>query len=103
VQEKTASAHLLTEAPAIAQTVLVEKNYLLGGYQAIQADKAAALVEPVAQAKLAAAQLTGQFDALAHMAIFPALLLAGYIGLFLFFRAKGGYRPVQLDSASTHS
>ena len=103
VQEKTASAHLLTEAPAIAQTVLVEKSYLLGGYQAIQADKAAALVEPAAQAKLAAAQLAGQFDALAHMAIFPALMLVGYIGLFLFFRAKGGYRPVQLDSTSTHS
>ena len=103
IQEKTASAHLLVEAPAIAKTVLVEKSYLLGGYQAIQADKAAALAEPAAQAKLAAAQLAGQFDALAHMAVFPALMLVGYIGLFLFFRAKGGYRPVQLDANSTHS
>jgi MFS family permease len=100
IQEKTASSHLVAEAPAIAQSVLVEKSYLLGGYQAIQPDKAAALVEPAAQAKLASAQLAGQFDALGHMAIFPALMLVGYIGLFLFFRAKGGYRPVSLETTA---
>ena len=27
-------------------------------------------------------------------------MLVGYIGLFLFFRAKGGYRPVSLETTS---
>jgi MFS family permease len=101
LQEKTASAHLIAEAPALAQSVLVEKSYLLGGYQAIQPDKVAAVTDPSTQALLTGAQLAGQFEALAHMAIFPALLLLGYIGLFLYFRAKGGYRPVTLDPEST--
>ena len=103
LQEKTASAHLVAEAPALAQSVLAEKSYLLGGYQAIQPDKAAAIVEPAAQAQLASAQLAGQFDALAHMAIFPAFLLVGYIGLFLYFRSKGGYRAVSLDAGASAS
>jgi Major Facilitator Superfamily. len=96
IQEKTASAHLAAEAPALAQTVLVEKSYLLGAYQAIQPDKAAAVADPAAQAELAAAQLAGQFDALAHMTLFPGILLAGYLALFLYFRTRGGYRPVVL-------
>jgi MFS family permease len=31
---------------------------------------------------------------LAKIAIFPMIMLVGFIGLFLFFKSKGGYRPV---------
>lgn len=37
--------------------------------------------------------------ALASMATFPVIMLICYIGLFLYFRSKGGYKPVTLDAA----
>jgi MFS family permease len=37
--------------------------------------------------------------ALANMATFPAIMLIAYIGLFLYFRSKGGYKPVSLDGS----
>ncbi|MBI3411228.1 MAG: MFS transporter [Planctomycetes bacterium] len=35
--------------------------------------------------------------ALATMAIFPAIMLAGYLILIMYFKAKGGYKPVELS------
>jgi MFS family permease len=37
--------------------------------------------------------------ALANMAVFPAVMLAAYIMLFLYFRSKGGYKPVNLNAS----
>ena len=34
--------------------------------------------------------------ALANMAIFPGIMLVAYLVLFLFFKSKGGYRPLDL-------
>ncbi len=36
--------------------------------------------------------------ALGKMALFPGIMLACYIALLLFFRAKGGYKPVELET-----
>jgi MFS family permease len=36
--------------------------------------------------------------ALADMAIFPAIMLVAYIGIFLYFRSKGGYKPLELSA-----
>jgi hypothetical protein len=33
---------------------------------------------------------------LASMAVFPVIMLVGYIGLIGFFVSKGGYKPVEL-------
>ncbi|MEY2428106.1 MAG: hypothetical protein QOJ40_991, partial [Verrucomicrobiota bacterium] len=38
------------------------------------------------------------FSALGKMAMFPAFMLCGYIGLMLYFKSKGGYKAVHLDS-----
>jgi len=35
--------------------------------------------------------------ALANMAIFPAIMLAGYIALIIYFQSQGGYEQVHLD------
>jgi hypothetical protein len=32
------------------------------------------------------------------MALFPGIMLACYIALLLFFRTKGGYKPVELET-----
>ena len=67
----------------------VEKNYLLGKYQAIDPVKSAAVTD-------AASTTTGQFGALGKMAMFPIFTLACYLALMAYFKSRGGYKPVQL-------
>jgi hypothetical protein len=38
----------------------------------------------------------------ARTALLPAFMLFCYIGLFLYFRSKGGYKPVELASDGPH-
>ncbi len=102
LQEKTSSATLIAQAPEVAKQVLVEKSYLLGAYQAISPEKAAMATSAGDQAKgaLESANLAGQFDALGKMGVFPLIMLVGYIGLWLYFRSRGGYKPVELTKSS---
>lgn len=41
--------------------------------------------------------------ALADMAIFPAIMLVAYILIFLYFRSKGGYKPLDLTESEGES
>ena len=41
--------------------------------------------------------------ALADMAIFPAIMLIAYILIFLYFRSKGGYKPLELTESDAGS
>ena len=41
--------------------------------------------------------------ALADMAIFPAIMLVAYILIFLYFRSKGGYKPLELTESEGES
>ena len=100
LQEKTASAELASKAPQIAETILVNKTYLLGEYKAIDPDKKATVTAPEATEALAAADKAGQFGALGKMVMFPAFMLLCYIGIFLYFKMKGGYKAV--DIAANH-
>lgn len=101
MQERTATAHLKENAPVVAQAVLTEKTYLLGGYQAIDPELAKSLPQADAAQALAEANKAGQFDALAKITVFPTLMLVGYLGLALYFRARGGYKPTILQT-QTH-
>jgi len=98
MQEKTATEHIISEAPATAKAVLVEKSYVLGAYQAIDPERAAAASAANAEAKVAlnSANVASQFNTLAKMTAFPAFMLAGYIGLLLYFRGRGGYKAVDI-------
>lgn len=96
VQEKTATAQLNEIQPKVAEKILVEKNYLLGSYQAIDPEKAAALTAETEVAAVASANQAGQFTALGKMAFFPMFMLICYIALMLYFRSRGGYKPVDL-------
>jgi hypothetical protein len=99
LQESTATARLAAESGAIHAQVTVEKNYLLGDYLAIDPAKSAQVTHEAGKAALAKAAQAGQFSALAKMTMFPALMLASYVGLFLYFRGRGGYKPVELTVA----
>jgi len=84
--------------PALYQTVSVEKNYLLGAYKAIDPEKSVAVTDAAASAQIQEATTTGQFNALAKMALFPIFTLACYLALIVYFKSKGGYRPVKIVS-----
>ena len=38
-----------------------------------------------------------KLDALRTIAILPLIMLLVYLGLILYFRSRGGYKPVVLD------
>ncbi|NWK57399.1 MFS transporter [Verrucomicrobiaceae bacterium N1E253] len=98
LQEKTSSSVLTTQAPAVAEEVMVEKSYLLGKYQGIDPDKKSAITDESALSALEEADKAGQFDALAKMTFFPAFMLICYLGIWLFFKSRGGYKPIELAS-----
>ncbi len=41
--------------------------------------------------------------ALADMAVFPGIMLLAYIGLYLYFRSRGGYKPLDLSDGDGDS
>jgi len=101
LQESSATAKLQTSNPALYQSVTVEKNYLLGKYQAIDPVKSAAVVSDTDKDTIQTATTTGQFSALGKMALFPIFLLACYGALLFYFKSRGGYKPVQLQQNRT--
>lgn len=103
LQESSATAKLQTSDAALYQTVSVEKEYLLGNYHAIDPVKSAAVTDEKAKETLKTAATTGQFSALGKMAMFPAFMLVGYIALILYFKSKGGYKPVEIGGAGAGS
>ena len=96
LQESSATKQLAAANPALYQTVTVEKNYLLGKYQAINPVKSAAITDATSATTIANATTTGQFSALGKMALFPIFMLACYVALMAYFKTRGGYKPVQL-------
>ncbi|HEV2456456.1 MAG TPA: MFS transporter [Verrucomicrobiae bacterium] len=94
LQESSATSHLAVSNPALCQTVTVEKHYLMGSYHAINPSKSATITGASENKAIDAAVTTGQFDALAKMAWFPAFTLGCYLALIIYFKWKGGYRPV---------
>ena len=46
------------------------------------------------------AQKDGRVQALSRIALFPAFMLICYILLFLYFKGKGGYKPIELNTSS---
>ena len=99
LQEKTTTAELESKAPALVTKVAVDKTYVLGKYKAVDPEKAAALTSEADKTAIAEATKAGQFGALGTMALFPAFMLACYIGMFFYFRSKGGYKAVDLAHA----
>jgi MFS family permease len=103
LQETTATRELQAKDPAIYQAVTAKKSWVLspifGDYTAIDPDKKAAVQTPDGKDALKAAEVAGQFSALGKMAMFPGFMLCCYLILIFYFKSKGGYKPVQIESA----
>jgi MFS family permease len=101
ITEKTAQNAIERKVSAEAyQLVTKEGHYVLGSYQAVDSEKVTELAktDKATADKIAAAREGANQGALAKVAIFPGIMLLCYLGLILYFRSKGGYKPVTLGT-----
>ena len=107
-----ADTEIAAAVPALVKDgeiqVLVEKDiYEVIKYEVIDDKQLAAVVAalPDQTARDAASEKITQVrdgskkGALADMTIFPLIMLVGYLLLIFYFKARGGYKPVELESA----
>ena len=83
-------------APEDYAQVSKTNSYVLGEYTAVDDDKRMALGEPKATELLDTIKEARQFS-LRKVVVFPVAMLVAYGLLALFFRARGGYRTVDLN------
>jgi MFS family permease len=103
IQDREVVATLESTSPEIhAQVLGDEKTSVLGTYRAVDPAKVAELPEE-SQAIVDDATATAKKDALGTMAIFPGIMLVSYLILMAYFRSRGGYRAVALDTAPAPS
>ena len=84
--------------PGIYAQISSPNSYFLGEYTAVDGAKVAALPE-AQQAEIQATVKEAKQGALADVTVFPLIMLVGYIGMFLYFRGRGGYKAVELTGA----
>ena len=77
-------------------SLTTERTGVLGTYTAVDPAKRAA-IDAETKAIVDTLDNESKRDALRSIAILPLIMLAAYIGLLLYFRRKGGYKPVVLD------
>lgn len=96
MQESSAKQAIEAAKPSVYEKVSTEKSYILGKYSAVDGDKLAALPEAESR-EVGEIVKTAKQQSLAHVAIFPAIMLLAYIGLLLYFRSRGGYKAIDLS------
>lgn len=96
VQDKEVDKYLQAEKPAIHAAIMDdEKPSVFGKYRPINQDKLkAASAED--QATVTKAKDDAKKSALKTVALFPVFMLVSYLLLIVYFRSKGGYKPVDL-------
>jgi MFS family permease len=97
IQDKETGRLLLAEQPTIHEQVIGESRLsLFGRYQPVDLVKLASASEDV-QMAVASVQADAKKSALRTVIVFPGVMLVSYIGLLLYFRNRGGYKPVVLE------
>ncbi len=96
IQDRAIDGNLFATAPALHEQVTDSKVGLFGEYRALEPAAVAAASEEDQQ-MISGVQDESTKDALRTVAVLPLIMLAFYIGLILYFRARGGYKPVELE------
>ena len=89
-----ASIEEATDA-ATYSSISNESTYFLGDYTAVDAGKVGDLAEEKQEVVKESIQ-KGKQGSLASVAIFPVFMLICYLALIFHFKAKGGYKPVEI-------
>src|SRR5690606_729941 len=100
-QDQAALQAIEQRLPGVYPQVSSQNEYFLGQYSALDEAKLESVPTETAQQVTEIARDAKQ-GALARVIVFPAIMLATYVGLILWFRSRGGYRPVTLHQ-STHA
>jgi len=99
MQEISSRNAIEANLPNVYQTISHENSYVLGSYSAVDEAKVADLAkrDKSTSDKVQALDKTAKQHALATMSIFPTIMLLSYICLFIYFKSRGGYRPVHIS------
>lgn len=100
-QDTGKAEHLLKEHPAIHAAATVEKESVFGAYRALDADKMKSLTADEQQTVAQTGEIV-QKETLGKVALLPLGMLAAYLLLWLWFRSRGGYKPVELGAGRGH-
>lgn len=101
MQERSAQTAIEAEVPGVYDNIAREDSYFLGDYLAVDAEKVATLPEQQ-RSEVQTVERSAKQGALAKITIFPGIMLLSYLGLLLYFRTRGGYRPVSLAQGAAH-
>ena len=95
MHERLAGAH----APLLQKIDGGPKPTIFGSAPSLDQERIKAL--PAAEQKeLEAVQGASKRGVFMTISVLPAFMLLCYIGMFMYFKAKGGYKPVDLDHSS---
>lgn len=106
--ELAQDAEITSEIPALVQgdqlTVLEDRDiYEVIHYQAISQTKLDEVVSQVPKSRrqevadqIQQVRASSSQGALANMIVFPGFMLIGYVLLVAYFKARGGYKPVEI-------
>jgi MFS family permease len=96
LQDKTVESTLREKHPAVYEQVLTkEKSSLFGTYRTADETKLASATEEVKK-ELKEVQERAKQPTLKTVCMFPALMLLVYLLLLLFYKSRGGYKPVSI-------
>jgi fucose permease len=98
MQEDSAKVAIEEQKPGVYAGISTDSSYFLGGYTAIDAAKVAGLPEAEATELNDIAKVAKQ-GALKKVTVFPIFMLVCYLALILFFKSRGGYKPVDITHA----
>ncbi|MCX6965835.1 MAG: MFS transporter [Verrucomicrobia bacterium] len=98
MQERSIQSAIETKSPGVYQGISKTDSYFFGTYQALDGTKLQALPENEST-EIAGIAKSARQGSLAKVVVFPAFMLACYIGLILWFRSRGGYKPVSLSDS----
>ena len=99
IQNSTIEQRILADSgPVVYEQVMAEpRGSLFGDYRPI--DEAQLAGFPAAeQEQVGAIRGEAKQVALYKVAVLPLLMLMSYLGLMLYFRSKGGYKAIELES-----
>lgn len=95
MQEKSMETAVGKEMEGTYAKISEERSYFLGKYNAVVDDKVKDLPEADAT-KVGEVTKGAKQGALAKVAVFPIIMLLCYIGLIMYFKSRGGYKPVEI-------
>lgn len=95
MQEASVKSEIKEEMEGVYPQISRTDSYVLGEYDAVAEAKVADLPEEQASRVMVIVKEAKQ-SALAKVTIFPAIMLLCYLGLIFYFKARGGYKAVDL-------